>query len=109
MVVIVFRARLRDGVDAERLAAAGSRMYELASAMPGFLSYKDYAAEDGESLTLIEFASPETLAAWRDHPEHVAVQRQGRDEFFADYRIQVCEPQRDYRYSLAEGRLPPLD
>ena len=109
MVVIVFRARLRDGVDATRLAAAGARMYELASAMPGFLSYKDYAAEDGETLTLVEFASEATLLAWRNEPEHLAVQQQGRDEFFLDYHIQVCEPRRAYRYTLAEGRLPPID
>ncbi len=108
MMVVVFRSRLRKGVDGDRLAAAGNRMYELASAMPGFVSYKDFAAEDGELLTLVEFASEETLLAWRNHPEHVEVQRQGRDEFFAGYHIQVCLPQRDYRYDPAEGRQPPL-
>ena len=107
MVVIVFRARLREGVDLNRLAAAGTRMAEIATGMPGFVSYKDFAAEDGENVTLVEFASEETLLAWRDHPEHQAVQRQGRDEFFADYRIQVCAPLRDYRFSLDEGRVEP--
>ena len=48
MVVIVFRARLRDGVDLVALEALGRRMYELASAMPGFISYKDFSAQDGE-------------------------------------------------------------
>ena len=105
MVVIVFRARLREGVDMARLGAAGTRMAELAVAMPGFVSYKDYAAEDGESVTLVEFASEETLLAWRNDPEHRAVQEQARDEFFADYRIQVCAPLRDYRWSPAEGRV----
>ncbi len=109
MVVIVFRSTLRDGVNAERLAVAGSRMYEIASTMPGFVSYKDFVAEDGGNLTLVEFESEAELLAWRDHPEHVAVQRQGREEFFVAYRIQVCEPRRGYRYDIAEGRRPPLD
>lgn len=104
MVVIVFRARLREGVDLARLGAAGARMAELATGMPGFISYKDFAAEDGENVTLVEFASEDTLLAWRNHPEHQAVQQQGRDEFFADYHIQVCAPMRDYRWSPAEGR-----
>ena len=93
MVAIIFRSRIKPGVDAD-IEAVGSRMVELASAMPGFLSYKDFAAADGENLALIEFASPETLAAWRDHPEHKEAQQRGRLEFFSEYRIQVCTPVR---------------
>lgn len=104
MVVTVFRSRLRDGVDMAALEALGARMYELASAMPGFVSYKDFAAQDGELLTLIEFESMDTLAAWRDQPEHRVAQQRGRDEFFSDYHIQVCLPSRDYSFDQAGGR-----
>ena len=97
MVVIVFRARLKAGADLEALTKLGARMYELASAMPGFISYKDFAAEDGESLSLIEFDSLDSVSAWREHPEHKRVQQRGREEFFAEYHIQVCSPVRDYR------------
>jgi heme-degrading monooxygenase HmoA len=97
MVVIVFRARLKPGVDQQALAQVGQRMYELAAAMPGYISYKDFSAEDGENVSVIEFESLQTLAAWREHPEHKAAQKRGRDEFFAEYRIQVCTPVRDYR------------
>ncbi len=73
-------------------------MYELASSMRGYVSYKDFAAEDGESAAIVEFESLETLAAWREHPEHKAAQQRGREEFFAEYHIQVCTPVRDYRF-----------
>jgi heme-degrading monooxygenase HmoA len=98
MVVIVFRARLKPEVDQEALAQVGQRMYELASSMPGYVSYKDFSAEDGETLAVVEFESLETLAAWREHPEHRAVQERGRREFFTEYHIQVCTPVRDYRF-----------
>ena len=49
MIVIVFRTLLKPEVNQETLAQLGSRMYELASSMPGYISYKDFAAEDGES------------------------------------------------------------
>jgi heme-degrading monooxygenase HmoA len=101
MVVIVFRARLKDGVDMQALAKAGERMYELASAMPGYISYKDFAAEDGENVSIIEFDSLDSVAAWREHPEHKRVQQRGREEFFAEYHIQVCSPLRDYRHAQA--------
>jgi heme-degrading monooxygenase HmoA len=98
MVIIVFRARLRPDVDQQALVQLGQRMYELASSMPGYISYKDFAAGDGENVSIIEFESHETLAAWREHPEHKAAQQRGRDEFFSEYHIQVCTPVRDYRF-----------
>lgn len=94
MVVIVFRSRLREGVEAE-IAKVGMRMYELASEMPGFRSYKDFVAEDGENVSIVEFESMEAVDAWREHPEHREAQRRGREEFFSEYRIQVCTPQRE--------------
>jgi len=102
MVVIVFRARLREGVDEQELARVGESMYQIASSMPGFISYKDFTAADGENVSIVEFQSPETLAAWRDHPEHKIAQRRGREEFFAEYRIQVCAPLRDYAFERKE-------
>lgn len=97
MVVIVFRSRIRAGSD-EGLMADGGRMYELASAMPGFVSYKDFAAEDGENVSIVEFDTLEHLAAWRNHPEHKQVQQRGRERYFSEYRIQVCTTVRDYDF-----------
>lgn len=99
MVIIVFRSRIREGVEQE-LAQVGQRMYELASSMPGFISYKDFVAEDGENVSIVEFESIETLAAWREHPEHKVAQQRGREAFFAEYHIQVCTPVRDYAFKL---------
>ena len=97
MVLVVFRSRIRPGAEAE-LGRLGQRMYELASAMPGYLSYKDFAAEDGENVSIIEFDSLEAVARWREHPEHKLAQERGRREFFSEYLIQVCTPVRQSRY-----------
>jgi len=94
MVVVVFRARVRADVSAQvgdQAAAQNARMLELATTMPGFISYKDFAAEDGENVTIVEFDTQEHSAAWRDHPEHRAVQQWGREALFSEYQIQVCE------------------
>src|SRR5262249_8956951 len=101
MVIIVFRGRLRPGVDQQSLAELGQQMYALASSMPGYISYKDFTAQDGENVSLIEFESHETLANWREHPEHKAAQKRGRDEFFSEYHIQVCTPVRESRFRYA--------
>lgn len=97
-VVVVFRSRLRDNADVAALEALGMHMYELASSMPGFLSYKDFTAVDGESLTLVEFTDEASLLAWRNHPSHLRAQERGRLEFMAEYHIDVCRPLRSYGF-----------
>lgn len=105
MVTVVFRTFVRADADMAALEAMGQRMYALGSVMPGFVSYKDFAASDGESLTLVEFETAEQLLAWRNHPEHLAVQERGRTEMFSSYHITVCETRREYRFSADEGRV----
>jgi heme-degrading monooxygenase HmoA len=105
MIVTVFRARLRPDLNADvlsQLATRGARMYELASAMPGFISYKDFSAADGESVSIVEFETEAQVRAWRDQPEHLAVQAWSRDVVFSEYQIQVCALLRVSRF--AEGR-----
>jgi len=94
MVVVVFRSRLKPGVENE-IEPVGGRMYELAAGMPGFVSYREYAAADGEGVAIVEFESHETLTAWREHPEHRQAQAAGRERFFSEYRITVCDVVRE--------------
>jgi heme-degrading monooxygenase HmoA len=97
MVVALFRSRLRPGENEEYREVA-TRMLELARAMPGFVNFKSYSAEDGERLAVVEFESLETLEAWRDHREHVEAQSAGRERFYSEYRLQVCDLVRDYSF-----------
>lgn len=98
MVLTVFRTRLRPGSDLGTLQRLGARMHEIATQMPGFISYKDFSAADGESVSLVEFESFETLLAWREHPEHQEAQRLGREQFFTEYQVQIGIPARTYRF-----------
>ena len=105
MVVVIFRSHIDPQADMGGMEAMGNRMHELASAMPGFVSYKEFAAEDGESLTLVQFEDERTLLAWRHQHEHVQGQEIGRKSFFTDYHIQVCKPIREYRFDRESGRV----
>ena len=69
MVVVVFRARTKPGIEAE-LEREDARMLALAENMPGFVS----------------------------HPEHRKAQRNGRERWFSEYRITVCDVVRDYAF-----------
>lgn len=90
MIVVVFRNRLREGVEQEFQEHA-SAIYELALNMPGLLSSKDFVAEDGERLSIIEFRSAEELEAWRTQADHQMAKQRGRQHYFSEYSLQVCE------------------
>jgi len=100
--VIVFRSELRDGV-ADAYNQDGEVIYGLGVAMPGFVAIKDFTADDGERVAIVEFDSAEHLAAWRDHAEHRAAQQRGRDRYFSRYQIQVCSVLREARFDAATG------
>jgi heme-degrading monooxygenase HmoA len=104
MILTVFRARLRADADTDAAAALNQRMVALATAMPGFVSYKDFTAEDGENVTIVEFASENEQLAWRNQAEHRDAQERGRREFFSEYQIQVCRVERGYAFSPEHGR-----
>jgi len=93
MIVTIFRSRLREETLAE-YGPVAEQMERLASSMPGFISFKSFAADDGEHLSIIEFESEEDQRAWRDHAEHRIAQAAGRDRFYSTYKIQVCTPTR---------------
>jgi heme-degrading monooxygenase HmoA len=99
MMVVVFRARRTLEGEGEDYRRWFLRMGELAREMPGYLSHKSYVADDGERLTLFEWESADTLRAWASHPEHIAVKKLGRDKFYADYHLQVCELVRDSTFT----------
>lgn len=102
MVVVLFETRLRPDVVPSEYEAAAQRMMDLASRMPGFVSFRYFTSPEGTELSVVHFESDQTLAAWRNHPEHVEVQQAGRDRFFASYRVQVCSLIREYGQPGAE-------
>ncbi len=107
MIVVVFRAhRTQAGLGEDYLAAL-RRMEDLARGMPGYISHKAYVADDGERLTLFEWQSAETLRAWAAHPDHVLTKQLGRERFYLDYHLQVCEVMRESRFAHDGAPLSP--
>lgn len=92
-VIIVFRTRLRPEAQAE-YGHWAERMEHLAAAMPGFVAIKTFQADDGERVSIVEFASDASALAWRQHPEHREAQRLGRERFYAQYELITCTPLR---------------
>jgi len=98
MIVTVFRSRLKPGLRDEYVALA-NRMNELAKTIPGYVSHKDFFAEDGERVAIVEFASEEGQRAWQTNTEHRAAQELAREKYYTWYHIQVCKLERESRFA----------
>lgn len=97
MTVIVFRNRLVPDVP-DSYGPRAAEIYSYAVKMPGFRSFKSFTADDGERLALIEFETEAQCRAWRDHAEHRKAQQEGRDLYYSEYSLQVCEVVRESRF-----------
>jgi heme-degrading monooxygenase HmoA len=97
LAIVLFRSRLAPDLP-ETYGARALEMLELARRMPGFRSFKQFIADDGERLALIEFDTQAQLRAWGEHPEHRKAQREGRERYYAAYHLQVCELARESRF-----------
>jgi heme-degrading monooxygenase HmoA len=97
--ITVFRSRLRDDVPGRRYGTVAAELEARAATMPGYVEFKEFVAADGERLALVTFSSPEAEAAWRDDSEHRAAQQEGRDAFYSEYDVAVCEVQRRHRWT----------
>lgn len=94
MIVTVFRSRLKAGAMGEYLEWA-ERIAAIARTMPGYVSHKGFTAEDGERVTIVEFRDEESQRAWAAEARHLEAKKKGRADFYAEYRIQVCEVARE--------------
>jgi heme-degrading monooxygenase HmoA len=101
MMVVVFRAIPVPGTEEDfntRLAT----IYGIGSKMPGYHSIKKFTSEDGEDLFIIEFEDEATLEAWRDHPQHLEVQKEGRSKFWSRYTSQICKEIRRSEHGIPQ-------
>ena len=106
MIVAFIRTRLRPGV-AERYDELVAELAEIASSMPGFISVKGpYRNEEGEEFSVHEWESAEHLRAWSELPEHLKVQALGREVFYEEFTIYVCDNLRITRFKRPPSGKP---
>lgn len=98
-ILTVFRSRLRPDAVALGDHELADDMERQARAMPGFLGFTTFTADDGERVSVVEFDSIDSHTRWRDHPQHRAAQRRGCEDFYAEYRITVCEVFREHTFT----------
>ena len=98
MFLVVFRNRKRSEIDEAAYLADAVEMVTLAQGQPGFISFKSYAADDGEVIALSEWTDEASARAWGRVEEHRGIQRKGRADYYADYTLFACDSPRIHRF-----------
>jgi heme-degrading monooxygenase HmoA len=91
-VAVIFTAEASD--DDDGYAATLTSMRELAVRQPGFLGME--SAGDRFEITVSYWRDESDARAWKTVAEHIAAQNLGRQRWYRDYRVRVCNVIRDY-------------
>ncbi len=97
---VIFTAQRTEGDHG--YGAMAERMMELALAQPGCLGAERTRDDDGLGITVAYYRDQASIAAWREHAEHLVAQRLGRERWYSHYQLRIARVER--AYSGPEGR-----
>jgi heme-degrading monooxygenase HmoA len=89
---------LRTPADDAGYAVAAERMFELASARPGFIGIESVRGADGVGITVSYWRNSEDIAGWREDAEHRLAQAQGLAKWYDRFALRVCRVERAYGF-----------
>jgi heme-degrading monooxygenase HmoA len=108
MIAVIFEVVPREGSKDAYLAAAAS-LRPMLEKIDGFISVERFESlsEPGKLLSLSFWRDEDAVRQWRNLDAHRQVQRAGRNEIFADYRLRVAGVLRDY--GMQDRAQAPVD
>lgn len=88
---------VRGAVDNEAYSDAADRMVYLAKMQPGFLGVDSVRSEIG--ITISYWSDLESIAAWKQHTEHLIAQKKGRSGWYAAFSVRIARVERAYSFA----------
>jgi heme-degrading monooxygenase HmoA len=103
MVICIFGNTIVKAGKEDEEAQMVDKLKPVLRWMPGFISWKNYTAEDGEVIGLIRFDSRESLDAWAHEGHHLQIQKMA-PEIYERFWIQDVETYREYTWEKGVHR-----
>ncbi|WP_250655913.1 antibiotic biosynthesis monooxygenase family protein [Alkalimarinus coralli] len=95
MYAVIFKAEIAQLDD--EYSATAARMRELATSQYGCLEFSA-CCEENREIAISYWPSLEHIKRWKQDPEHLAAQKQGRNKWYHNYQVQVVELLRQYSH-----------
>lgn len=71
-------------------------MVRLANQQEGFLGME--SARDDIGITVSYWKDLESIRKWKLQTEHLIAQAKGKAEWYKEYKIRICQVERDYQF-----------
>jgi heme-degrading monooxygenase HmoA len=96
--VVIFRST-RKIDDGQLYLEWSEKMEKLVKSIDGYKQHFGFRdADTREGVTISYFSSLEAISQWKSLADHKTAQQLGRDSFYEEYSVQVCEVLRDYGF-----------
>lgn len=95
-IAVIFTSQ-RSADDVDGYEAMAVRMLELVETQDGYLgatSVRDPAT--GLGVTVSYWRDEDAARQWKRVAEHLVAQREGKERWYTQYRVEVCAVQRQY-------------
>lgn len=93
MIVVIFRAKTTE-LDS-RYAEFANQLRDKALNQFNCVEFVS-AHENGYEIALSYWKSEEDIIAWKKDAQHLAAQQLGKQAWYENYRVEICEIQRSY-------------
>ena len=96
--VVIFRStrKLDDGSVYSEWSQEMENLVKTIAGYEKHFGFRDPESRDG--VTISYFSSLEAISAWKSLADHRTAQELGREKFYDEYSVQVCEILRDYEF-----------
>ncbi len=104
-MLVIVEFTLREGAE-KQFESALRRMQDRVKDYDGFLGEEPCRSlvDENKFVSIFYWRDRESIKTWHEDPEHVRVQELGREKLLSDYKIRVCEVEREYgRDELVSG------
>lgn len=93
---VIFSSLRTEGDDGYESMA--QKMLELAQKQPGFLGMESVRDQSGLGITISYWDSLQSVSIWKSHLEHREAQRLGREKWYRQFKVRICQVERDYAF-----------
>ena len=73
------------------------RMIVLASQQPGFLGVE--SVRESVGITASYWSDLKYIKLWKQNAEHLLAQKQGKENWYKEFKIRICKVESDYGFS----------
>ena len=79
------------------------KMLSLAAKQEGFLGVDSVREQNGLGITVSYWRDLAAIHRWKQQTEHLEAQKQGKQQWYSRYRVQVCKVEREYGFEAKIG------